>query len=58
MSLALGVTEIYTNEKGKLMVKQGSVMRFDKTNTIDLPLVSNRNLASKGRDQGKEETTR
>ena len=53
MSLALGVTEVYTNEKGKLMVKQGKVMKFDRTNTIDLPLVSNRTLA-KGRTQDQE----
>ena len=57
MSLALGVTEVYTNEKGKLMVKQGKVMKFDRTNTIDLPLVSNRTLV-KGRTQEQEDTTR
>lgn len=58
MSLALGVTEIYANEKGKLMVKQGKVMKFDRTNTIDIPLVSNERLASKGKTQEQEDTIR
>ena len=35
------------------MVKQGKVMKFDRTNTIDLPLVSNKTLA-KGRTQDQE----
>ena len=58
MEIALGVTEMCADENGKVKFLQGRVMKFDRKNTIDLPLVSNRKLTSKGRDQGKEETTR
>ncbi len=49
MDVALGVTEIYADSKNKIKVKQGKVMKFDRKNTIELPLVSNRQLS---RDTG------
>lgn len=58
MSLALGVTEMCADKNGKVKFIQGRVMKFERTNTIDLPLVSNRNLAPKGKTQEQEDTTR
>ena len=48
MNIALGVTEIYVDERKKVKVVQGQVMKFDKTNTIDIPLISNKELKKNG----------
>lgn len=45
MDIALGITEIYADSKNKIKVKQGKVMKFDKKNTIEIPLVSNKELS-------------
>lgn len=52
MDIALGVTEIYADSKNKIKLKQGKVMKFDRKNTIELPLVSNKEL-SKGTEMDR-----
>jgi len=55
MSLALGVTEMCADKNGKVKFIQGRVMKFNRTNTIDLPLVSNdRTLGTKKTVQKEE----
>ncbi len=47
MDIALGVTEIYVDKRRKVKVVQGKVMKFDRTNTIDIPLISNKELKNR-----------
>lgn len=55
MSLALGVAEMCANKNGKVKIIRGGVMKFDRTNTIDLPLVPNdRTLGTKKTVQKEE----
>ncbi len=50
MDIALGITQIYVDERKKVKVVQGKVMKFDRTNTIDIPLISNRELKNRSED--------
>ena len=44
MDIALGITELYFDERKKAKMVQWKIINFDKTNTIDIPLISNREL--------------